>query len=167
MKAAEKRKELMMERHAGIRKISYDDFTLEYLKFIEDVRSEATCVEYERVLRQFKQICNPRDLTVIDLPMLEKFRSQRQKETGSVATVNKCLRILQSILERAKKQKYIHTNPFEGNRKDLIVREPEPAPNIMEPKEFHKLLTACTIYKRPVQRICSKAVWIPKRCSRF
>lgn len=144
MQAAEKRKELMMERHAGIRKISYDDFCTEYLMFIEDMRAEATCVEYERVLRQFKRICNPRDLTVIDLPMLEKFRSHRQKETNSMATVNKSLRILQSILERAKKQRYIHKNPFSGNRKDLIAREPEPTPNLMEAPEFQKLLGACT-----------------------
>ena len=141
--AGKLRQMLEAGQRVGTTAITFDDFITEHLQAIEGKLSEAGCYEHGLVLRQFKEICEPRDLSVIDFPMLEKFQSERIKAKVSPATVNKSLRTLQGILERGVKRNYIVENPFKGNRKALFVREPEANHNLLEPDDFAALLEAC------------------------
>ena len=143
--AAQKRQELASGKISGRTAIGFDDFVLEHLEALEDTLSPGSCVEHERTLAQFKAACSPKDLTVIDFQMLEKFRAARIADGVSPATVNKCLRTLQSALERAVQRGYLTGNPFKepGVRKSLFLREPEPVPTVLEPAEFAEVLKAC------------------------
>ncbi len=158
--AAKKREELVTGEYTGIIPITWDRFVAEHLEQLEDTHAEGTVTEHERTLKQFKEICDPKDLTVIDYPMLEKFRAARiagkkpngkkpngKKPNGekkvSPATINKCLRTLQACFSKAIDRGYLVKNPFHGKRKSLFIREAEPVPNPMEPQEFEKLLAAC------------------------
>lgn len=141
--AAERRRLLCNGLYRDIRSVSYDNFTVEHLTAIESQLSKASYAEHERTLKQFKDVCDPKDLTVIDYAMLEQFRNSRVKDGISPATVNKCLRTLQSILERAVKRGYIKVNPFQGNRRSLWVKEKQPVPKNLEIDEFLTLYNAC------------------------
>ena len=126
-RAAQLRQELLSGEYSGLTPISYDSFAAEHLQQLGSTLSEGSYVEHQRALRQFQTACQPKDLTVIDFQMLEKFRSARIEDKTSPATVNKALRNLQAALERGVKRGYIKTNPCKGNRKALFVPEPEPA----------------------------------------
>lgn len=141
--AAERRDELQTGQYRGINIISYDDFVVEHLGQLKGTQSESSYTEHELVLRQFKKACNPKNLTVIDFQMLEKFRKSRIDAEVSPATINKGLRVLRAAFQKAVKRGYIKANPFEGHRQALWVSEPEPVPNILEPEEFEALLAAC------------------------
>ncbi len=140
---AERRRELLTGLYREITAITWDDFVTEHLRQLESSLSEGSYVEHERTLRQFKATCNPKDLTIIDFQLLEKFRTSRVTDGVSPATVNKCLRTLQSAFERAVKRGYLKVNPFKGNRRALWLKEPEPVPTILEPEDFQALLNAC------------------------
>ena len=142
-KAAERRKELLSGLYREVRFISYDDFVEEHLSHIKGVLSDGSWEEHERVLRQFKEVCHPRDMTAIDYNMLEKFRKARVADAISPYTVNKYLRTLQSILARAVRRGYAKVNPFIGNRKALWVAEPEPTPKILAAGDYQKIVAAC------------------------
>lgn len=141
--ASERRQMLQNGQTAGITPITYDAFVTEHLIQIESQLSPASYGIHERTLRQFMGICSPKSVAVIDFQMLEKFRTARIKAGVSPATLNKDLRTLQSILERAVMRNYIRTNPFKGKRKALMVKESEPVPRILEPEDFAAMLGAC------------------------
>jgi len=142
--ASKKREELLSGEYKGIARISFDDFVEEHLKHLEESLSEGNYAEHDRAIRQFKEACHPKDLTVIDFQMLEAFRSVRIADGASPATVNKGLRTLQAALQRGVKRGYIKEDPFKGNRKALFLSEPEPTPKVLEPAEFTRLLDACS-----------------------
>ena len=141
--ASERRRMLQEGRTAGITSITYDDFVTEHLCEIEGQLSEGSYREHARVLRQFRKACNPKRLTVIDYAMLQRFRAARIKDGVAPTTVNKGLRTLQGILERAVMRNYLTVNPFQGKRKALWTKEPEKAVNFMPKEEFEALLGAC------------------------
>lgn len=132
-----------MDKVPVLPQITYEQFVTEHLGQLESQLSKGSYDIHERTLKQFRDVCKPKDLTVIDFQMLEKFRTSRVKDKVSPATVNKYLRTLQSILERAVKRNYIAINPFKGNRKALWVPEPEPTPRILEREDFTALFEAC------------------------
>lgn len=142
--AAERRDELQTGQYRGITVIDYDGFVSEHLEQLKGTLSKGSYIEHERTLRQFKTACHPKNLTVIDYQMIEKFRLTRITDGISAATVNKCLRTLQSALERAVKRSYIKENPFTGNRNELMVKEPKREPGVMEHEDFKRLYDACT-----------------------
>ena len=142
--ASDRRRELLQGLSVGINHISYDDFVKEHLAAIKGQLADGTHREHDIVLRQFKEACGPKSLTVINFAMLEKFRQARKKTGNSPATINKSLRTLQSILERAVKRNYLKVNPFTGNRRALWLKEPEPTPRIVPFEAFQRLLGACT-----------------------
>jgi integrase len=142
-KAAERRRELMDGQYRGIQSITYDDFVTEHLEQVSGQLAKGTCTEHELTLRQFRDVCNPKNLSNIDYSMLVRFRKARVDSGVSPATINKGLRTLQSIFERGIKGNYLKVNPFTGNRKALWVREPEPVIKTLEQKDFHALLDAC------------------------
>ena len=143
-KAAERRREIQDGVYRSITVINYDRFVTEHLEAICGILAAGTCNEHRSVLEQFKVACHPKDLKVIDYAMLERFRKARLADGVSPATVNKCLRTLQGILEQAVKRNYIKTNPFAGHRRALWVKEPEPMPRIVDRKDFDRLLAVCT-----------------------
>ena len=138
--AAERRAEIKKGVYHGITTISYDGFMKEHL----DRVSKSSYEEHDYALRKFKEVCNPKDLTVIDYQMLESFVCCRNKESVSPATVNKNLRTLQSVFSKAVKSKYITINPInKDNRQDLFQTESEPVPVVLSQKEFDKVLETC------------------------
>jgi len=139
-RAAEIHKELIEGRYRDIIPISYDDFVKEHLSHIT---GKGNHNEHDLALRQFKTACKPKNLTVINYAMLERFKASRVAAGVTPATINKGLRILRAALEKAVKRSYLKVNPFVGHRQALWVDEPEPDVNIMEPGEFEKLLAAC------------------------
>ena len=96
-KAADRRKELLAGVYKEITSISWDDFVREHLEHVKISLSAASHKQHELVLRQFKEICEPANLTVIDFSMLEKFRLVRSADKVSPATINKGFATLQSI----------------------------------------------------------------------
>ena len=142
-RASEKRIELASGQTTGVRVISYDDFMTEHLEQIQGFLSQATHKEHRLVLQQLKEICNSRNLSVIDFGMIEKFRNCRINIKLSPATVNKGLRTLQLILEWAVDRNFLKVNPFKGKRRKLFLKEPEPTPKAFEPDEFQAMLDAC------------------------
>lgn len=141
--AAKRRQELLSGASVGITKIDFDSFVAEHLGHIANTLSLGSYKQHELVLRQFRDVCHPKEPASIDFQMLEQFRSARIEAGVSPATVNKSLRTLQGALERAAKRGYLVKNPFRGNRKSLFVPEAEPAPIALEPEEFRNLLAAC------------------------
>jgi len=142
-KVAERRQELLSGLYCDIKYVSFDDFKKEHLQQSKGNLAEGSYESHDLVLRQFKEICNPKGLMVIDFAMLERFRKARLDAGVSVATVNKDLRTLQSIFERAVKRSYLKQNPFVGNRKALYIKEPERNPVSLTPDEYRQLLSAC------------------------
>lgn len=141
--AARRRREFKEGRAVGIKTVSYDDFVSVHLADINSQLSTGSYTEHKRALEQFKQACRPNRLTDIDFDMLARFRTARQQDGISPATVNKCLRTLQAALERAVKRNYIKVNPFIGNRRALWADELEPEIYIISPDEFKALLDYC------------------------
>ena len=109
LQAADLQRELESGKYIGLQKISYDDFKTEHLKKLERTLGERTINEHKLVLKQFKEACKPKDLTVIDFNMLEDFRSVRLSEGVAVATVNKGLITLQAAVERAVRRLPLHS----------------------------------------------------------
>jgi len=135
--------ELTQGVETEITEISFERFMEEHLETVKLSKALKTYEESERAMRQFQEACHPKKLTAIDFKMLEKFRSARVADGVAPATVNKCLRQLQSALSAAVRRRYLKSNPFTGNRKALFLDEPEPTINVMEPLEFKDLLKAC------------------------
>ena len=142
-RVAKLKQEILSGEYRGITTITFDAFVTEHLASIQDTLSKASYIEHQRVLEQFKQACHPKDLTVIDFQMLERFRAARLGDACSAATVNKGLRTLQAALQRAVDRGYLRSNPFKGKRQKLFVKEAEPVPVVLEPVDFVKLLSIC------------------------
>ena len=140
---SKKLQKLTLGVETEITEISYDDFMKEHLETVKNSKAPTTYEESERAMRQFQEACHPKKLTSIDFKMLEQFRSARVADGVAPATVNKCLRQLQSALSAAVRRNYLKSNPFTGNRKALFLDEPEPRISVMEPHEFQSLLKAC------------------------
>ena len=138
-RAAEQRMMLMEGRQTGIRYISYDNFVSEHLEQV----SSGSYSLHEFILRKFKEICHPKDLKVIDFQMVERFRKVRLDGGIKPATVNKNMRTLQGILQKAVRRGYLRENLFRSNRRDLMMKESEPVFHIVEAKDFQQLLDTC------------------------
>ena len=137
------REQLTQGQQVGLNTITFDAFVTEHLDHIQKTLSNESYKQHERVLRFFKDICHPRNLKVIDFQMVETYRSKRLDAGVTAASVNKDLRTLQGILERAVKRRYIHSNVFKGNRKALYVPEPENEISTLTQKEFEKIIAIC------------------------
>lgn len=140
---AQVREELTQGQQVGLNSITFDDFVKEHLDHIQNTLSVASYKIHERTLRFFKTSCHPRNLKAIDFQMLEKFRTSRIEAGTKPATVNKELRTLQGILQKAVNRKYLHHNVFQNNRKALYVPEPENDINTLTPEEYKKVLATC------------------------
>jgi integrase len=126
--------------YKGITGISYEDFVAEHLERV----SKGSYYEHDYALRKFGEVCEPKDLTVIDYSMIEAFVKCREAEGVSPYTLNKNLRSLQSAFGKAVKRGYIKVCPInKDNRRDLFVSEPETNPVVLSDAEFKTVLAAC------------------------
>ena len=161
-KAADRRKELLSGLYKEIIAITWADFVQEHLQRIEATLSAGSHKQHEVALCHFGRLCQPKNLTVIDFTMLEKYQLTRIADDVSPATINKELRTLQSILERAVKRGYLKVNPFKGNRKALWLCEPEKDVIVLKTGEFETLLNACP--DEQWEGVCIIAYYAGLRC---
>jgi len=143
IKAEERRRELAAGTYVGIKPITFADFKEEHVRLMEGQRAPATVTETATALRQFDGACHPKNMTVIDYAMIERFRNARQATGISPATVNKSLRTLRAALQAAVERGYLLRNPFAGRWGKLKVMESEPVPTVLSAEHFEKLLGAC------------------------
>ena len=142
--AARKKDEMESGLFKEIKTISFDDFRTEHLDLMSGSLHEKHRIETERVLRQFKDACNPPDLVSIDFHMLEQFKKARKKDGIMPATLNKCMATLQAALGKAVKRGYLKENPInKENRNDLFEKAPERDFHVITQDEFNALLAAC------------------------
>lgn len=120
-----KKDELESGLYKEVKPITFDNFVEEHLDLLPNVqgKSNGTYAETERVLRFFRNICQPVNLADVDFRMLEQFKKARAVKL-SPATLNKDLRTFQAALSLAVKRGYLKENPFKGNRQALYVISP-------------------------------------------
>lgn len=131
---------------SSISPMDWDDFTMEHLSSLQvrvDCRDTAsgTYVEVELVLRQLGLICSPRTTQKVSYAMMERFVTARLKAGTSKATVNKNLRTLRAVFNRAVSCGYMEKNPL--SKSPLFLKVPKVVKRTCTDDEIKALLDAC------------------------
>jgi len=126
--------------HHPIRPITLAEFSDEHMGLVASELAPATVAEHRAALDRLKVFVGPAHLDTITHSVMERFRAALAAEELSPYTVNKILRTLDSILQRATDREYLWENPCAKIKK---LREPERPHRHLSPKEVEALLAAC------------------------
>ena len=125
-------------------KVKFDDFTYQYLEIhSKSNRAYSTDCKNASVLRRYFGDKYLYEITVMDV---QRFKSQRAQDV-SVATTNRGLALLKSMLNRAIEWGKIKENPV---RKVRLFKENNKRLRFLEAEEMVKLLSNCSEHLRPI-----------------
>ncbi len=143
--AENRRREREFELNRGelsdMERVSLAEFVKEHLEVIAQQVRPGTLKEHRETLASFAGFAGDVPLTTISTRTAERFVARRLSEDAIKApTVNKNLRTLQGIFERAIERGYLSQNPF---RKVRRLREERKELRVLSYGEVRKLLKAC------------------------
>ena len=120
--------------------VTWEEFVEDHLRFTEAKKSHGTYALEERLLRQIGEFARPAKLSDLTYERIEAFFTHRRLDSeASPATLNKQIRTLRSILNRAVKRGYLRDNPA---KKLDFWTEPEKRLRVLVLEEVRKLLDA-------------------------
>ena len=105
-------------------------------------KSPETVRLVKQTMEAFKGYAGDRPLNRINRELIINYRSFRVDAGKALATINKNLREIKSVLTYAVDAGWLKSNPLLRWR-HLFLKEPEQALRVVEPEEFKKLLAAC------------------------
>jgi hypothetical protein len=153
---------------AGLRCATWEAAKKEFLKNKASVCRSSTPDAYGWSLAAFERIVKPRNLTRVDVRMLQRFAAGRSDEGWAAATVNKDLRAVCAFLRWAVEQRYTWTVPA---FKTAWVRADAKQPVVIPLAEYQAWLTALDsgklrLTKRPaawwkvsLRQACMNCFW--------
>jgi integrase len=147
-------------------RLTWAEFRTEYESKVMEGASASTAKETRMALNRFEKLVKPVRLVGIDSKLIDTYIARRRKQKGrtrageetaqkiSVATVNKELRHIKLVLNRAVKWGYLPKLPdFE------MQREPVKLKRFVEPNTFTAIYDNCNAVERPGDLPFEPAVW--------
>jgi integrase len=135
------RRQIERELDAGensCKDLTWDEFVLEFLEKHASRKAVTTQGAYADCLAIFGRTAKPRQLSAINIGMLEDFANNRLEEVKP-ATVNKELRHLKAALKWATKREYIDKVPDFGG---VFIRVDQEPPTIIPEGDFKTIVAS-------------------------
>jgi integrase len=130
---------------------SWEDFCKELQEKVTSGMEPGTRQETLSAIKHFERLAKPKKVATIKTSTIDGYKAKRRKEAGkkvgssvSPATVNKELRHLRAILNKAHEWEYLPKMP-----KFVMIREPKKLPRYVTPDHFAAIYNACNVAKFP------------------
>lgn len=125
---------------------TWNDFKVEYLKYSDTNKSDATLKIDRNALAHFTRIVKPASLVCIVPSDIENYKTSRVNEQVKPVTVNIEFRAIKAAFNKAVQWKYLKENPAKTVKSLTVQRKIR----FLTDYEAEQLLDACDDHIRPV-----------------